>query len=116
MNLKDKTLKLKETLNILKNNYLTNEKPENKKDKDFFNYVKEQTKEDFILVQEWEEEALRFVKNRQVSVHPQQVASTRENFDLLLMHSYYIDVRRKRYMELNQSVHYVFDALLINLE
>lgn len=112
VNLKVTTIRLKEELEILKLNYLEQEKPEHKRDKDFFNYVKEKTMPVFQLNELWEKLALEHVKDRDVRVHPQQVASTKENIDLLLMHSYYIDVKRKRYMELNQSVQYVFDLIL----
>ncbi|MDL4840842.1 DUF1798 family protein [Aquibacillus rhizosphaerae] len=115
MEFKRMTLELKERLDRLAQYYLENEKPKDKRDKDFFMFVREQTTPTFQLLQEWEMEALKFVKNRDVRVHPQQVSSTKENMDLLLMHSYYIDVNRKRYMNLNKSVHYVFDILLEDL-
>lgn len=102
---------LEEELKTLKGYYLSHEKPEHKRDPEFFAYVKEQTEPVFDIVDKWHEEALAFVKNREVQVHPQQVESTEENIKLLLLHSYYIDVRKKRYMELHQSVLYVFDLL-----
>ncbi|WP_244535174.1 DUF1798 family protein [Gracilibacillus kekensis] len=102
---------LEKELSSLQEYYLTHEKPENKRDPEFFAFVKEQTEPIFIKVDKWYEEALVFVKNRDVQVHPQQIESTEENIKLLLLHSYYIDVRKKRYMELYQSVLYVFDLL-----
>ncbi|WP_117160747.1 DUF1798 family protein [Paraliobacillus sp. X-1268] len=112
MNLKETTIQLKKELELLKSNYLEQEKPAHKRDKDFFLFVKEKTNPVFQLNESWETLAAEHVKNRNVRVHPQQVASTRENMDLLLMHSYYIDVKRKRYMELYQSVQYVCDLIL----
>ncbi|WP_186577769.1 DUF1798 family protein [Aquibacillus kalidii] len=112
MNLADDTIQLKEIVEALKHRYLTNEKPENKKDRQFFEYVKGETAPIFEKIQKWEQDALTFVKKREVAVHPQQIESTKENLNLLLMHSYYIDARKRRYMELYQSVHYVFDAIL----
>jgi hypothetical protein len=112
MDLKQKTLELQTHVLNLKERYLTNEQPEDKKDKDFFAFVKEETTPIYLLNQGWEEEAKQFVQNRDVQVHPQQIASTSENIELLLLHSYYIDVKKKRYMELHNSVLYVFDLLL----
>ncbi|QGH37003.1 DUF1798 family protein [Gracilibacillus salitolerans] len=102
---------LEKKLGRLKEYYLTHERPENKRDPQFFAFVKENTEPVFETIDQWYEEALNFVKNRNVNVHPQQVESTAENIKLLLLHSYYVDVRRKRYMELHQSVMYVFDLL-----
>ncbi|MCT2537345.1 YppE family protein [Aquibacillus koreensis] len=112
MDLHHVTSNLKITLEQLKEHYLTHEKPEKKKDMDFFLYVKDKTSPTFELLKEWEAEALVFAKDRSVQVHPNQITSTKENMELLLMHSYYVDVNRKRYMNLNKSVHYVFDLLL----
>ncbi|WP_226034724.1 DUF1798 family protein [Aquibacillus saliphilus] len=112
MELQNKTIELTKHLDKLKSHYLNNDKPENKKDRDLFTFIKQQTTPVYHLIQEWEVEATSFVKQRDVSVHPQQVVSTSENMELLLMHSYYIDVKKKRYMELNHSVLYVFDLLL----
>ncbi len=102
---------LEKELVRLKEYYLTHERPENKRDPDFFAFVKENTEPVFETVDQWYGEALNFVKDRDVHVHPQQIESTEENIKLLLLHSYYVDVKRKRYMELHQSVIYVFDLL-----
>ncbi|MGP4041302.1 DUF1798 family protein [Gracilibacillus sp. D59] len=102
---------LEKELVKLKEYYLSHERPENKRDPKFFAFVKDNTEPVFETVDQWYEEALNFVKNRNVKVHPQQVESTEENIKLLLLHSYYVDVKRKRYMELHQSVIYVFDLL-----
>ncbi|MDX8046157.1 DUF1798 family protein [Gracilibacillus sp. S3-1-1] len=102
---------LEKELAHLKQYYLTHERPENKRDPEFFSFVKEHTEPVFKKIEIWLEEALQFVKSRSVKVHPQQIQSTEENFKLLLLHSYYVDVKRKRYMELHQSINYVFDLL-----
>ncbi|MDC3415338.1 DUF1798 family protein [Aquibacillus salsiterrae] len=105
------TNELERTFAQLKDKYLTSEKPLDKRDQAFFNYVKEETTPLYKMIQQWETLAETFVKRREVGVHPQQVVSTKENLELLLLHSYYIDVKRKRYMELYQSIQYVFDLL-----
>ncbi|WP_163537623.1 DUF1798 family protein [Gracilibacillus sp. YIM 98692] len=108
--------KLTNSLEYLKKYYLEHEKPENKKDPEFFQFVREQTEPIFEIIDQWYEAAISFVQNRNVYVHPQQIESTAENLKLILLHSYYIDVRRKRYMELYKSVLYVFDLLKNDLE
>ena len=115
MELKKHTEKLKQHMNYLKDKFERNEPPKERKDKHFFQMVKKETLPIYELLALWETEALKAVKERKVNVHPHQVSSTRENMELLLMHSYYIDVRRKRYMELNNSIHYIFDQLLREL-
>ncbi|MCZ0701892.1 hypothetical protein J2T56_000333 [Natronobacillus azotifigens] len=111
----DITSQLKSELEKLKQRYLTEEKPENKRDPDFFAMAKAETSHLFQLIDTWEEEANDLIQKRVItSVHPQQVISTKENMELLLMHSYYIDVNKKRYMELFQSVFYVFDLAVRN--
>lgn len=115
MELELQTKQFKEHLDKLKERYEENNPPENKKDKEFFLMVKEYTTPIHALLEEWEEKTLQVVKDRKVNIHPQQVTSTRENMELLIMHSFYIDAKRKRYMELNHSAHYVLDQLLREL-
>lgn len=116
LDLKDKSMELIKHFDILKVQYLNNEAPEDKKSKEFFARVKQETTPIYRLIGEWGEEARIFVQQREVNVHPQQVVSTSENMELLLMHSYYIDVKRKRYMELNHSVHFVMDQLIADID
>lgn len=115
MNLTEKTEKLKEELIRLKNRYENTPPPENRRDREFFEMVKKETSSAYSLLEIWEEEALQIVKERKANVHPQQVVSTKENMELLLMHSYFIDARKNRYMELYRSSLYVFDQLLDDL-
>lgn len=115
MDLKTQTEQLKVYLENLKGVYENTHPPENKSDKTYFIKVKENTLPIYELLETWEEQALQEVRARKVNVHPQQVASTKENMELLLMHSYYMDVRRKRYMEMNHSIHYIFDMIIREL-
>lgn len=110
------TLDLKTYLTQLKDRFETTPPPENRRDRDFFEYVKKETDPIYELLAKWEKEVLSLVKERKVSVHPQQVSSTRENMELVLMHSYFIDARRNRYLELFKSVSYIFDQLLEDLD
>jgi len=115
MELKILTQQLKQHLNKLKERYDHFEPPKNRRDKDFFELVKRETTPVYNLLEMWEEMALEKVKEREINVHPQQVTTTRENMELVLMHSYYIDARRKRYMEINHSVLYIFDQIISEL-
>lgn len=116
MELKFQTELLKKHLDQLKDIYEANEPPESVNDKHFFLQMKESTAPIYDLLEKWEEQALEFVKTRKVNVHPHQILSTKENIELLILHSYYVDIRRKRYMELNHSSHYIFDQLLRDLQ
>ncbi|MFC4557349.1 DUF1798 family protein [Virgibacillus kekensis] len=115
MDLELQTELFKQHTEKLKERYELNEPPENKKDREFFLMVKEHTTPIYTLLEDWEENALAAVKERRVTIHPHQVTSTRENMELLLMHSFYVDVKRKRYMELNHSIHFILDQLLRDL-
>ncbi|WP_306291525.1 DUF1798 family protein [Paraliobacillus ryukyuensis] len=115
ISVKELTFELKEKLAKLKTNYYQQEKPEYRRDPDFFNHVKEETLPVFQLAEKWSEETAKKVKERELRIHPQQVASTKENVELLLMHSYYIDVKETRYMNLYNSVQYVLDIILEDL-
>lgn len=105
------TNELQQASQQLKDRFLTNEPPEDMKDVVFFEKVKSETDPLFKLAEKWEEEALDAVKKRKIPVHPQQVESTRENFELVLLHSYYIDVKQQRYMELQQAIDYVCEQI-----
>lgn len=115
MCLMTETEQLKQQLDALKTIYEIDGDPVDMKDKHFFLSVKEATLPFYTLIESWEEATLEIVKERTVNLHPHQIASTRENYELILMHSYYKDVKRKRYMELNYSIHYIFDQLLEEL-
>ncbi|MGF7014889.1 DUF1798 family protein [Ornithinibacillus bavariensis] len=116
MELTEYTIQLKKYLQDLKQVFEENNPPEDRRDKEFFVMVKKKTSPIYDLLEIWQELALKFIKENKISVHPNQIVSTKENMELLLMHSYYIDVRRRRYMELNQSVLYVLDQLLRAIE
>ncbi|MFG6148729.1 DUF1798 family protein [Halobacillus sp. B23F22_1] len=116
MTLRELTNKIKELIDQRHETFLRSEGPIDKKDHAFFNKVKEETKPMFELTQDWLKEAELFVKNRGVSVHPNQVKSTHENIEMLILHSYYLDVDKKRFKELHQSSHYVLDMVLTDLE
>ncbi|MFG6118417.1 MULTISPECIES: DUF1798 family protein [Thalassobacillus] len=106
------TEQVKDMIEELRIKYEKETEPVDKNDHDFFQKVKTETKSMFQLNDKWLAAAEDFVKDKHVNVHPNQVKSTHENVELLILHSYYIDVKKKRYKELNRSVHYVMDMLL----
>ncbi|MBC5637037.1 DUF1798 family protein [Ornithinibacillus sp. BX22] len=116
MRLIEYTNQLKQELVKLKDIFEQTDPPEDRKDKVYFEMVREKTLPVYVLLEKWEALALEVIKASKISVHPNQIVSTRENMELLLMHSYYVDVRRRRYMELHQSVLYVLDQLIRALD
>lgn len=116
MDLLNMTLTLREQVDTLLEKYKEGSPPEDLRDRAFFQQVKEETTPAYDMAQKWTEQAIEFVKQHETKVHFQQILSTKDNLELLLMHSYYIDVKLKRYMELNYSVRYVFDLLTDDLK
>lgn len=115
MTLREKTILLKQQLLQLKSRFFKNDPPESIKDRTFFKQMKEETKSTFQLLNEWESETLTFLQNKQSTLYPQQIEATSENMQMIILHSYYIDVRKRIYMEYFKSTIYVFDQLLSEL-
>lgn len=109
------TQHLKQHLDELLHRFKTHVPPESFSDKPFFLKMKKETAPIYDLLETWENETLRLIKERAITVHPHQVTATKENIQLLLLHSYYIDARRRRYMELHQSSHYICDQIIRDL-
>ena len=115
LNIKEMTQQLKQHLHELLDRFETSDPPKSFSDKSFFLHMKRQTAPMYDLLEQWEQEALQLVKERRLSVHPHQITATRENIELIILHSFYKDTRRRRYMELQQSSHYIFDQILRDL-
>ena len=77
----------------------------------FFYFVKERSTPVFALLDDWEAHVNEAIKKQTLKLHPSLVVSTKENFELIIMHSYYHDVDEKRYQELIKSIDYVFDII-----
>ncbi|KGX87930.1 DUF1798 family protein [Pontibacillus litoralis] len=108
---------VKQRLDKLKAQYLLLDKPSDKKDRALFEKVKRETDPLFTLIQQWYDESIQYSKmNAHTNVFPIQLQNTKDNFELVLMHSYYIDVPKKRYMELYHSIHYVLNQQLDDLQ
>lgn len=112
MNIYDKTKLLLQHIARLKEFFELGEPPKDVRDKAFFLQVKEETEPIYKLLEEWEEETLHAIKNREISLHPQQIISTKENLELLIMHSYYKDLRRRRYNEYYKSIQYILEQII----
>lgn len=106
------TKDLKEMIDTLHDLFFREGEKPSINDKDFFLQMKEETAPMYQLLAKWEEDALAEVKARNVQVHPHQVNSTVENIELLILHSYYKDIRKRKYMEYYYSTHYVCNQLL----
>src|SRR5690625_2591134 len=108
------TEQLIEQVHGLKEKYENEKKPS--QGREFFQFVKEKTLPTFQLLEQWEKLALEIIQNKTGTLHPQQINSTKENMEALILHSYYIDVRKRRYMEMNKSCLYIFNQLIKELE
>ncbi|MBA2173913.1 DUF1798 family protein [Halobacillus locisalis] len=106
------TEQLKTLIDERHHHFINTEGPIDKSDRSFFEQVKKETSPMFEMNLSWRDEAEAFVKDRRASVHPNQVKSTHENIDMIILHSYYLDVDLKRFKELHQSAHYVLDMIL----
>lgn len=85
-------------------------------DSEQFEVMKKETTPIFDLLVKWEESTLALVKERGITLHPQQIIATRENYEMLLMHSYYKDIRIRKYNETNKSCHYILEQIIRELE
>jgi hypothetical protein len=80
-------------------------------DREEFNVIKAEVTPHFQLLEQWESELLSDIKTYALSIHPSLVQSTRENMELIIMHSFYHDTNVKRFNELVKSVDVVLDLV-----
>ncbi|WP_343782660.1 DUF1798 family protein [Alkalibacillus silvisoli] len=81
-----------------------------RKNYDDFNYIKHETLPQFEKIEKWEEDANTVV--HMIALFPNQIKNTKDNLEIMILHSYFHDVRKKRFMELYQSVMYNLDLIL----
>lgn len=110
------TQKLKDELTVLREKFETNEGHQDQRDRNFFSFVKQETEPLFNLIENWYEQTIIYIQQEQIDLYEEQVNATKENFEMLILHSYYVDIRKRRYVEMNRSCLYVFDQLLKELE
>lgn len=80
-----------------------------------FNHVKAETEPIFERLEEWEKLVLDKINKRIISFPITMVDSTVDNISAYIMHSFYKDVRKRRYIEIKQSSLYVLRLLLKEL-
>lgn len=80
-------------------------------EKSFFSEVKEATEPIFQRLHAWEEETLSHIQQQKSAVHLKQVIATKENIELLIVHGYFKDMRKRRFMEYYQSSLFVLNNL-----
>jgi len=112
VSLEEKTKKLIFFMNKLRKIFENDGEPQDMNDHKFFAIVKKETTPIFSLLQEWESDATFFVSNNDSKVFFPQIIATKENIEVLILHSYYKDLRKRLYMERYNSVLYVLENLL----
>jgi|SRR5699024_2380249 len=108
------TTQLQRHLEKLKQTFEQDNKPD--KGVTFFQKVKKETEPIFHILDQWERESLDTLNRVDISLYPQQITSTKENMEALLLYSYYKDVRKRRYMEIYKSCHYIYATLLKEIQ
>ncbi len=91
--------------------YQADTPPAKLNDRESFNVIKEEVTPQFQLLEQWEDELLTDIKTEALSIHPSLVQSTRENMELIIMHSFYHDTDIKRFNELVKAVDVVLDMV-----
>lgn len=109
------TEKLLEEVNQCQDRFLSGEKPE--KNREFFNAIRKEADETFNLLDGWVKQATVLVEQKEIKVlHLQQIEATKENVESLVLHSYYKDTRKRRFIEIYKSCYYIFAQVLKELE
>lgn len=80
-----------------------------------FEYVKKETEPIFSTLENWEKLTIAEINKGQLMMPITIIESTVDNMKAFIMHSYYKDVRKRRYMEIKRSILYVFRLLLKEL-
>jgi len=88
--------------------------PEN--NEQFFSFVKKETEDMFKDLETWERLLQYFQAQGNTIIFQPMLESAIDNMKALIMHSYYKDVRRRRYMEIKRSCVYTFRFVLEKIE
>lgn len=81
----------------------------------FFEKVRTEINPIYDMVEAWEEKTSYLIQQRKVDLHPKQVDATVKSIKAIALHSYYLDVRKRRYQDIKKSVEYVLQLLLKEL-
>ena len=76
--------------------------------REFFNKIKPEAEQYLVLLSDWEKQARLLTQKGVLKIFPQQIDATVDNMKALIMHSYYKDVRKRRYIEIKKSCYYIF--------
>ena len=106
------TISLRETLDILKNNFEVADPPKSHNDRAYFLEMKKETEPIYFALQDWQAFALEASQKREIPIYPNQIIATVENYELIIVHSYYLDIRRRKFMEYYNSCMYVFHQVI----
>ncbi len=93
--------------------FMENERPE--RNRTLFEMVKQQVDPVLDTLDAWELEALHMIQTKEISLHPKQVDATCENMKAFLMHSFYKDTRKRKFIEIYKSCTYIFSHILKEL-
>lgn len=110
----EKTEALMKATQEAKERFAHGERPT--KDRDFFMLVKAETDLTFNILDEWVALTMASSETNELALYPQQIEATKENMQSLLLHSYYKDTRKRRFMEIYKSCYYIFAQLLKETE
>ncbi|WP_180850370.1 MULTISPECIES: DUF1798 family protein [Bacillaceae] len=84
-----------------------------KEEVDFFNEVKPAFEEAMKTMNEWKEDVLKWrIDARPKYLFPVQIDSTVENFEQLVLQSFYKDSKPIRFKNMKQSVDYVIEQVI----
>lgn len=111
-NILDTTISLKESLDLLKDKFEVADPPKSHNDRAYFLEMKEDTEPIYFDLQEWQTLALEASQKREIPIYPNQIIATVENYELIIVHSYYLDIRRRKFMEYYNSCMYVFHQVI----
>jgi len=115
--IKHQTEELIAWMKKLKERFEANNPPEHMSDHTFFQQMKKETEPLFHLLNDWEKEVIAYIKNNHdINVYFPQIVATKENVEVLILHSYYVDIRRRLYMERYKSSLLIFEKILEEIE
>ena len=84
-------------------------------------YFYEQVKPTFELIKEkandWEQLALEWIKKEKPKyIHPSQIESAMENIEQVVLQSFYKDINKQRFHNLEHSVEYLINTIVDEIE
>lgn len=103
--------KLIQEVEQLKDLFHKNTEPKDINDHEYFFQLKKETAQLFSLLDEWENAVLLTLKEKPLKIFEHQITATKDNIEVLVMHSYYKDIRKRLYMERYYSIMLVLENI-----